>query len=194
MTARMLSSLLVLALLAGCGPSERPKFNIKRAEDYEPVVPTGTAPPQATSTTATAPPSDTAFEVVEAGAFTGSCDHSFSGVNDTDILTLADASGLRSYRLAGVAIPDAARANAHAELRSWLTGEAVGIEVEAGSPGPEPAVYVYRCSSKTMVNAELVRSGLAVVVDSPSKHRDALSKASMEALAARRGVWGKPSR
>ena len=42
-----------------------------------------------------------------------------------------------------------------------------------------------------MLNADLVRAGLAVVVDGPSLHREALNQASMEALTAGRGVWGR---
>lgn len=190
MTVRVLASLLALALLAGCGPSERPKFNIKKARDYDPVAQGNPEPPAPAATTATPPP-DTAVEVVEIGAFKGNCDQSFSGINDADVVALANPSGLRSYRLAGIAIPDEIRVEAHSELRSWLTGEPVGIEIEMGAPGPDAAAYLYRCSSKTMVNAELVRAGLAVVVDTPSVHRDALNKASMEALSVRRGVWGK---
>ena len=194
MTARVLASMLTLALLIGCGPSDRPKFNIKKAKDYDPVVEGNPELPAPASTTAAAPPPDTAIEVVEVGAFRGNCDQSFSGINDADVVALANASGLRSHRLAGIAIPDEIRVEAHSVLRSWLTGELVGIEIETGAPGPDTAAYLYRCSSKTMVNAELVRAGLAVVVDTPSVHRDALNKASMEALSARRGVWGKGSK
>ncbi|MBI2213821.1 MAG: thermonuclease family protein [Acidobacteria bacterium] len=182
--SRWIALTLALVLVADCGPSKRPKFNIKRAADYEPVVPTATTAP----TTSATPASD--VTIVEIGAFKGSCEHSFSGINATDVVALANPSGLRSYRLAGIAIPPEIRANAHAQIRSWLEGEAVGLEIEGASPGIDPAAYLYRCSTKTMLNAELVRAGLAVVSDSPSAHRDALNKASMEALSARRGVWG----
>jgi endonuclease YncB( thermonuclease family) len=185
---RWLALLLALLLVAGCGPSERPKFNIKRAKDYEPIIPPD--PPRAT---ATAAPAATATEatLVEIEAFKGPCDQSFSGINGQDVVALASASGLRSYRLAGIAIPDEIRAEAHSQLRSWLEGDAIGIEIEPASPGAEPAAYVYRCSSKSMLNTDLVSAGLAVVDDSNSAHHDALAKASVQALSARRGVWGK---
>lgn len=184
---------LALALVAGCGPSKRPKFNIKRASDYEPVVTTAAPPatpavnPEAVSTA----PAEGEVTVVEVGSFKGSCDQSFSGINENDIVALADSSGLRSYRLAGIAIPPGIRADAHAQIRSALEGEAIGVEIEAASPGVDPAAYLYRCSAKSMLNAELVSAGLAVVSDAPSAHREALNKASMEALGARRGVWGR---
>jgi endonuclease YncB( thermonuclease family) len=187
---RWLALILALLLVAGCGPSERPKFNIKRAKDYEPIV-----PPAQPRATAAADSAATATEatVVEIEAFQGSCDYSFSGINDEDVIALANASGLRSYRLAGIAIPREIRAEAHSQLRSWLEGDAIGIEVEGANPGPEPAAYIYRCSTKMMLNADLVRAGLAVVSDSPSNHRDTLNRASMEALSAHRGIWGKRS-
>ncbi|MFA6955047.1 MAG: thermonuclease family protein [Thermoanaerobaculia bacterium] len=186
---RWLALILALLLVAGCGPSERPKFNIKRAKDYEPIVPPESPRATATAdTTATAAPAI----VVEIDAFKGTCDHSFSGINGQDVVSLANASGLRSYRLAGIAIPDEIRAEAHGQLRSWLEGDAIGVEIDGASPGAEPAAYVYRCSSKSMLNADLVSAGLAVVSDAPATHRDALNKASMQALTARRGVWGKP--
>ncbi|MCM2314356.1 MAG: thermonuclease family protein [Thermoanaerobaculia bacterium] len=190
---RTIAAVMILATLAACGPSERPKFKIKRASDFEPIM--QPAPPPATTTdsavTESAVSAGTDLTLVEVGGFSGSCDLTFSGINDQDVLALADASGLRGYRLAGIAIPPQTRAEAHAQLRSWLDKEEIGIEIEGSSPGIDRAVYVYRCSAKSMVNAELVRAGLAVVVDGPSLHRDALNRASMEALTAGRGVWGR---
>jgi endonuclease YncB( thermonuclease family) len=181
---------VVLALVAGCGPSERPKFNIKRAADLEPIIPPdSTATASASATESAAPEASADAEIVEIGAFAGRCNYSFSGINAADVVALADPSGLRGYRLAGIAIPPAVREESHAQLESWLTDEPLGVEAEAGSTGAERSVYIYRCSAKTMLNAELVGAGLAVVIDAPSMHRDVLDKASMEALAARRGVW-----
>lgn len=184
---RWLALLLAILIVAGCGPAERPKFNIKRAKDYEPIIPPESSrAPATTDSAATATP----VTVEEIEGFKGPCDHSFSGINDQDVVALADATGLRSYRLAGIAIPGEIRAETHGQLRSWLEGDTLGIEVEGASPGVEPAAYVYRCSTKTMLNADLVSAGLAVVSESPSIHREALNRASMEALSARRGVWG----
>lgn len=191
---RAIAVAMILVTAAACGPSERPKLKIKRAADYEPIRPPEQQPRAATSDAAatdSAAPTGTETTLVEIGAFKGSCDLSFSGINDQDVLALADASGLRSYRLAGVAIPPQVRAEAHAQLREWLEREAIGIEFEGSTAGMDRAVYVYRCSAKSMVNAELVRAGLAVVVDGPSLHGDALNAASMEALTAGRGVWGR---
>lgn len=181
----------ILLCAVACGPSERPKFHIKKASDYEPIV-TPAPPPTASSTqpaTASVAPPGSEMTIVEVGGFKGACDHSFSSINDEDLVALANPTGLRSYRLAGIAITPGIRAEAHAQLRSWLLGEAIGVELDSAGGGSQPAAYLYRCSSATMVNAELVRSGLAVVSDAPSMHRDALGKASMEALSARRGVW-----
>ena len=190
---RTIAAAMILATVAGCGPSERPKFKIKRAADYEPIVQPA-PPPTATTDSAvtdSAVPAGTEITLVEVGGFKGSCDLTFSGINDQDVLALADASGLRGYRLAGISIPPQIRAEAHARLRSWLDGEKIGVEIESSSPGIDRAVYVYRCSAKSMINADLVRAGFAVVVDGPSLHRDALNQASMEALTAGRGVWGR---
>jgi len=129
--------------------------------------------------------------IVEVGAFKGACDYSFSSINPSDVVALASPEGLRSYRLAGIAIPDSMREEAHSHLRGLVSGERLGIETEAGDPGGEPSVYVYRCSAKTMLNTELVSAGLAMVSDAPTVHREALNRASMEALSAKRGVWGK---
>lgn len=190
---RTIAAAMILATFAACGPSERPKFKIKRAADYEPIIQPETSGTATTDGTVSdpAPPSGTEMTLVEVGAFKGSCDLTFSGINDQNVLALADASGLRDYRLAGIAIPPQVRAEAHAQLRSWLDGEEIGVEIEGTSPGIDRAVYVYRCSAKSMLNADLVRAGLAVVVDGPSLHRDALNQASMEALTAGRGVWGR---
>jgi endonuclease YncB( thermonuclease family) len=183
---RQVAIALALILLAGCGPSERPKLNIKREPHFEPLpVPPakGIYRDPATETAA-------GTEIVEIGAFKGSCDFRFSGINDADLISLASPKGLRNYRLAGIGIPDGVRAEAHAQIRQWLADQEVGIVVEPGDPGAEAAIYVYGCGAKSLINLELVRSGLAVVSDAPSGQRDALSKASMEALGARRGVWG----
>jgi len=190
---RSIAIAIVLVLVAGCGPSERPKFNIKRASDYEPLR---TTEPRTDTTATTAPPepAGTEMTVVEIGAFKGECDRTFSGINGEDLVSLANAGGMRSYRLAGIAIPAGIRGETHERLRGWLEGEALGIEVESGSGGGQPAVYIVRCSTKTWINEELVREGLAMVADTSSAHRDALNQASMEALTARRGVWGRSSK
>lgn len=187
---RTIAVALILVTAAACGPSERPKFNIKRASDYEPIR--QPEPPRTTSATPdSAATAGSEITLVELGAFKGSCEFSFSGINDQDLVALANATGLRSYRLAGIAIPPQARPEAHAQLRSWVVGEPISIEIEASSPGHDQAVYLYRCSAKAMLNTDLVRDGLAVVVDGPSAHREALNQASMEALTAGRGVWGR---
>jgi len=186
--AATVTTALALALLVACGPSERPKLDVKREPRFAPLkVPEAKEiykEPAATTATDAV--------VVEVGAFKGACDYSFSGINASDVVALASSTGLRSYRLAGIAIPDSMRDEAHSHLRGLLGGEKLGIEMETGDPGGEPSVYVYRCTAKTMLNADLVSAGLAMVSDAPTIHRDALNKASMQALSARRGVWGKP--
>ena len=177
----------LLSVVAGCGSPERPKFNIKREPHIEPLP----VPEAKEIYEEPAPATATDAVIVEIGAFKGSCEHTFSGINQQDLLALANSTGLRSYRLAGIAIPPEVQAGAHDQLRTWMDGEAIGVEIEGSAASLDPAAYLYRCSTKSMVNVELVRAGFAVVVDAPSAHRDALNQASMEALAARRGVWGR---
>lgn len=190
--ARWIALLFAFLMVAGCGPSERTKPETDRTKGNQARAVTGTDGSTASATADAAATESSEVAVIEIGTFQGICDHTFSGINDQDVVALANASGLRSFRLAGIAIPAEIRAEAHAQLRSWLEGQPIGVEVEAFAQDGDPAAHIYRCSTKTLLNADLVSAGLAVVADVPSAHRDALSRASMEALSARRGVWGKP--
>lgn len=198
---RIESFAIVLAcvLLVGCGEPRYKKLNIKRAADLEPI-----AAPQSTSTDAEEPKSEPpphppqatsteAMEIVEVAGFRGPCDGTFVGVNEEDLVTVRTATQVRTYRLAGISIPAGARQDAHNQMRFWLDKKAISVEVDESVASIDAPVYIHLCPDGRMVNEELVRAGLAVPSETRFRRTDALKKASIEALTAGRGVWGKKS-
>lgn len=197
------TSLAVLFVLAGafvssaCSEPSKPikKLNIKRAADLEPIsAPMATSTDGVTETAAAAAEgvATTEIEIVDVQGFRGECDSSFVGINDDDLVTVRSANEVRTHRLAGISIPEAVRLEAQNEVRRRLDRKSISVEVDEFVPAIDSAVYLYVCPDGTMINEELVRAGLAVPADSRYRRSDALEKASIEALTAGRGVWGRP--
>ncbi len=173
-------------IVAGCDTKPRPAFNVPRARTMA-----APSPGETTDTTgATVSPAPQApTKVIEVGGFRGRCDSQLSAVTDGSLLVLTGRAGTRTYRLAAVAVPADVRTEANEHMRHWLEGETLGVDLEKAAPGVDGAVYIYRCSDHAMLNADLVREGLALPNDSLSKHKDALGKASVEAMTSQQGIW-----
>lgn len=185
-------ALLCAAMLLACSEPTKPikKLNIKRAADLEPI-----AAPAATAQESV-PPAEVEpsaeIEIVEVEGYHGTCDSTFVGINDESLVTVRSANDVRTHRLAGISIPEAVRLEAQNEVRRRLDKKSISVEVDEFVPAIDSAVYLYVCPDGTMINEELVRAGLAVPAESRYRRSDALEKASIEALTARRGVWGRP--
>lgn len=101
----------------------------------------------------------------------------------------------RDVRLAGVEVPD--RAKAAAALSALLVGRDVTLRGGDDMPdryGRQPA-YAFLVGSETPVQGELLRQGLALV-SSDIADRDCaatLMAAEAEARQARLGTWGEPA-
>jgi endonuclease YncB( thermonuclease family) len=189
----LLVALLCLSALVSCKEPTKPikKLNIKRASDYEPIAPPpGTVGAEPEVEPQAEPPGE-AMEIVEVQGFRGDCDSTFVGINTDDLVTMRTASQVRTVRLAGISIPEDVKLMAQNQIRIWLDRKSVGVEIDESLVGLDPAVYLWTCPGGTMINEELVRDGLAVPARGPARRSDALKKASVEALTAGRGVWGK---
>jgi endonuclease YncB( thermonuclease family) len=186
-----LVAILCLCAFVACDQPTKPikKLDIKRASDLEPISPPPLAAEPETAGEETAQPGEE-MEVVEVAGFRGNCDSVFAGVNAEDLVTLRSGPRVGTYRLAGISIPAEVQFEAHNQLRMWLEGKNVSLEVDESVPAIDPAVYIHSCSEGTIVNEELVRAGLAMPSEARFRRSDALKKASVEALTAGRGVWG----
>lgn len=199
---RFESLLIAFAVLAcvsvlACSEPTKPvkKLNIKRAADLEPIMPPASTHSDQGSAeepvTAPAMTSTETMEVVEVEDFRGPCDSMFVGVNQDDLVTVRAGRQIRTHRLAGISIPDDARLAAHNQLRMWMDGKAISVEVDESVPAIDAPAYIRLCPDGAMMNEELVREGLALPANARFRRTDALKKASVEALTAGRGVWGK---
>jgi endonuclease YncB( thermonuclease family) len=192
-------SLLSTLLFAACTEPTKPikKLNIKRAADYEPIVAPATTTDSATVGEATSdaiePPASAPLEIVEVQGYRGECDSSFVGINEDGLVTVRTGAQVRTHRLAGISIPAGVRDEAHNQIRRWLDKKNMSVEVDDSVPSLDVAAYLHLCPDGLMINEELVRVGLAVPSESRFRRTDALKKASVEALTARRGVWGRSS-
>lgn len=198
--------LVVLAVLAAlvwvaCSEPSKPikKLNIRKASDFEPIaapVETGTSGTSDGSSTET-PANTTAeepgppMEIIDVQGYKGSCDHFFVGINDDDLATLRSASQVRTFRLAGISIPESVKLEAHNQIRVWLDDRRISVEIDDSVPAIDSGAYLHLCPDGFQVNLELVREGLAVPTEQRYRRTDELKKASIEALTARRGVWGR---
>lgn len=195
--------LLAALVWSACSEPTKPikKLNIRKASDYEPIAAPVTSTETSTEATSTAAPPNTstappaeAMEIVEVQGYKGSCDHVFVGINDDGLATLRSASQVRTFRLAGISIPEAVKLEAHNQIRIWLDKRNVSVEIDDSVPAVDPGAYLHLCPDGFQVNLELVREGLAVPAEQRYKRTDELKKASVEALTAGRGVWGRSSR
>jgi len=190
---------------AACSKPSKPikKLNIQRASDYEPITPpveTGTsdATSTASSTNATATSNAEApsapMEIINVEGYQGDCDYLFVGINDDDLATLRSGSQVRSFRLAGISIPESVKLEAHNQIRVWLNHRNISVEIDDSVPAIDSGAYLHICPDGFFVNLELVRAGLAVPAGQRYRRTDELKKASVEALTAGRGVWGRSTK
>ena len=129
-----------------------------------------------------------------------------AGVSDGDTLRVRGVpgtTGTERVRLIGIDCPEVAhsageRAEALAERASARLAALAGTQVQLVFDVEERdrygrlLAYVHPADGETMINATLVREGLAWAVSFPPnvRHADAFRDLSREARESDRGVWG----
>jgi len=190
--ARLTIPLMLLVALVACSEPTKPvkKLNIKRAADMEPVAAPAPPQPETPEATESAEPSE-GLEIVEVEGFRGACDTQFVGINEENLVTVRSSNQVRTFRLAGISIPSEVQLDAQNQVRIWLDDKELSVEVDDSVPALDAFAYLHLCPDGTMLNEELVRAGLALPSETRYRRTDALKKASVEALTAGRGVWGR---
>lgn len=119
-------------------------------------------------------------------------------VIDGDTL-VADIPGVgeERVRLIGIDAPESGErfyAEAKEALEHLIQGGEVGLEMDAEERDRYGRLLAYVWTGKLLVNAELLRLGVATLFTVPPnvKHLAELEAAQQEAQAAARGVWGAP--
>jgi micrococcal nuclease len=119
-------------------------------------------------------------------------------VVDGDTIVLDLAGEQEEVRLIGIDTPEAGEDfadEATAALKAILGTGAIRLEEDVEERDQYGRLLAYVWVSSTLVNAELLRQGLATLYTVPPnvKYVEVLQAAQDEAEAAQSGVWGEPT-
>lgn len=126
-----------------------------------------------------------------------------AGVTDDCLITVRIDGVARDVRLAGISVPNDARARKRLRgfLESLLKAEVVAVQYEPAADDelPEsPLAHLFRAPEGLFVNLEVVRQGQARVRAKPAgRHQELLRHYERRARQAAKGIWAprpKPER
>ena len=124
-------------------------------------------------------------------------------VVDGDTITVRLGERVESVRYIGVNTPELARngreeqpgaRQAHAANRRLVEGKHVRLELDVQSRDRYGRLLAYVWIADTMINAELLRLGMAQVMTVPPniRHRDHFRTLERTARQSRKGLWADP--
>lgn len=125
-------------------------------------------------------------------------------VVDGDTIAVRLGARVEKVRYIGVNTPELARSGrddqpgarpAHESNRRLVEGRRVRLELDVQARDRYGRLLAYVWVGDTMINAELVRLGMAQVMTVPPnvRHQALLLRLERAARAARRGLWGSPA-
>ena len=124
-------------------------------------------------------------------------------VTDGDTIGVRLGDRVETVRYIGINTPELARngreeqpgaSRAHGANRRLVEGRRVRLELDVQARDRYGRLLAYVWVAETMVNAELLRLGMAQVMTVPPnvRHRDRFRVLERTARAAGRGLWGAP--
>ncbi|MDD3311332.1 thermonuclease family protein [Pseudodesulfovibrio sp.] len=121
-------------------------------------------------------------------------DAQFLSVIDGDSLVLEIGGRSREVRLIGIDAPEHGQEygiQARCEAMRLCYGQPLRVEYDKRRKDRYGRLLAYVYTGDKLLNAEMVRAGLALAVryEPNVRHEDALREAELEARARRRGFW-----
>jgi micrococcal nuclease len=135
------------------------------------------------------------FNLLSRGTLGSGASAAVTDVVDGDTIRVLLDGGARTVRLIGIDTPETGEpfaTEATSALAALVDGENVRLEFDVEERDQYGRSLAYVWVEKTMVNAEMLRLGLATLYSVPPnlKHVDELRAAQEEAKTAGRGFWG----